>query len=207
MGSAGGRRAPSNRDQGSVFPVDEMRKPLDDRDRDLLWMASQGYSPGRMAHLRNESPEDSMQALKDIVLGMGAYNATHAVAVAIHTGLIGPGRDCGTRRAYLRHIRRRESACAACRRANADSAQEQRNRAVPTGFLTPTQMKIVRVLDADDCTYDEVAERLGISARRVASHMSEVYRRLGLTHLHRHDRRDAALVALRTRGLLENPVK
>ncbi|WP_428956167.1 LuxR C-terminal-related transcriptional regulator [Streptomyces sp. cg35] len=57
---------------------------------------------------------------------LGARSITQAVHIATLRGLIGAHPDCGNRAAYLRHLRRGEIPCPACRNANADHAAQQR---------------------------------------------------------------------------------
>ena len=67
---------------------------------------------------------------------LGARNITNAVWVATLAGVIGRYPDCGDRAAYLRHLRRRETPCPACRGANARHGVEQR-----AGRLRPQQAR------------------------------------------------------------------
>lgn len=67
---------------------------------------------------------------------LGARNITNAVWVATLTGVIGRYPDCGDRAAYLRHLRRKETPCPACRAANARHGVAQR-----AGQLRPQQAR------------------------------------------------------------------
>lgn len=184
--------------------MEEIGKPLGPGERDLLWMASQGYSYERIGRMTRQNPGSISNAFSRIARRLGTYNVTHSVAHAIYSGLIGPARDCGTRRAYLRHLRKNESACVACRMANTAYVHEQRDTPPEPGdpVLTPTQTKILMLLDEQGGTYADVAQVLGVTLKRVSSHMSAIYQRMGLAHLHRNDRRDAVIRVAKTRGLI-----
>lgn len=183
--------------------MDQPTDTLRDVERDILWMASQGL-PAReiaRAHLMDEGSVKNLYWR--VSRKLGTRNLTHSVALALTRGIIGPYRDCGSRRSYLRHLRRQESACVACRRANTACVTQQRDTERPdtSPLLTPTQLLVVRTLEPGR-TQAETAARLDMDPRRVASHMSQVYQRLGITHLYRYDRLPVALRMLRERGIL-----
>lgn len=66
---------------------------------------------------------------------LGASSVNQAVYIATRQGLIGDWPDCGIdRSAYLRHLRRKEAPCPACKRVNAEHGVAQR-----AGGLTGVQ--------------------------------------------------------------------
>ena len=48
-----------------------------------------------------------------------------------------------------------------------------------TPALTPRESEVVRLL-AQGCTYEQVADRLGVSPHTVTSHIKNAYRKLGV---------------------------
>ena len=178
--------------------------PLPEVERDILWMASQGY---RSAHIAREHAI-SEGGVKNIYVRIAdrlhTRNLVHSVAVGLTTGIIGPYRDCGTRRAYLRHLRRQETPCVACRLANATYVAAQTSSPFPENVgLTPTQIKIMRYLCEHDCSQVEAEPGLQMDRRRIASHMSDAYRRLGVYHLPRYDRLRTAIKIAQDRGYFD----
>jgi len=69
--------------------------------------------------------------------------------------------------------------------------------------LTPAQMRVLQAV-ADFGTATAAADRLGIPRDTVTSRLSEIYRRVGLTHLRRGEERRAAAVEAATRHGLIN---
>ena len=177
--------------------------PLPELERDVLWMASQGYRSEQIARQHSLDAGSVKNIYVSIAGRLGTRNLIHSVAHALITGVIGPYRDCGERRAYLRHLRRQETPCVACRLANATyvSAQTSAPLAADAG-LTPVQLKILRHIAENDCSQLEASVALDMDRRRVASHMSQIYQRLGVFHMHRYDRMRAALKIARDRGYL-----
>lgn len=177
--------------------------PLPELERDILWMASQGYRSAQIARQHGLDDGSVKNIFWRISRRLGTRNLIHSVAQGLITGVIGPYRDCGDRRAYLRHLRRRETPCVACRLANATYVSAQTNApfSVDAG-LTPTQVKVLKYIDEHDCSQVEASEALGMDRRVLASHMSQVYQRLGVFHMHRYDRMQAARKIARDRGYL-----
>lgn len=99
---------------------------LSDRQRLILWHRAQGLSGPQIA--RTECIAISTVDWHERVIRhvLGAQNITHAVHLAGMAGLIGERPDCGDRAAYLRHLRRGDTPCIACRAANARHAVDQR---------------------------------------------------------------------------------
>ncbi|WSF22090.1 helix-turn-helix domain-containing protein (plasmid) [Streptomyces sp. NBC_01353] len=74
-------------------------------------------------------------------------------------------------------------------------------RAEPVRKLTPLQARILREA-VPGIPLATVARRVGTSRQAVAARLSEVYRLLGVSHLPREERREAAVRAAGARGLL-----
>lgn len=177
--------------------------PLPELERDVLWMASQGFRSQAIARQHHLDDGSVRNIYARIARRLGTRNLVHSVAHGIITGVIGPYRDCGERRAYLRHLRRNETPCVACRLANATYVSAQSNAPLPADAgLTPTQTRVLRYLYEHDCSQTEAAPALGMDRKRIASHMSQVYQRLGVFHMHRYDRLHAAIKIARDRGYL-----
>lgn len=177
---------------------------LSELERDVLWMASQGCPSSRIAKAYCMSTSNVRNVYERISKILRTQNLVHSVAHGLNVGVIGPYRDCGGRRAYERHLRRQEPSCVACRLANAIHVAAQCSSPLPPDAgLTPTQLRVLRYLHEHECLQAEAARGLGMDRKRVASHMSAVYQRLGVSHLHRYDRMPAAIKAARSRGYLE----
>lgn len=103
---------------------------LSARQRAILWHRAQGLSGPQIARTLDIAIGTLAYHEQVIVTRLRAKNITHAV----HLGhdLIGTYPDCGTRAAYLRHLRHGNPACDDCKAANAAHAVEQR-----AGLLTP----------------------------------------------------------------------
>ncbi|MFC8273787.1 LuxR C-terminal-related transcriptional regulator [Streptomyces sp. NPDC057271] len=99
---------------------------LSDRQRRILWLRAQGLSGPQIA--RHEHIAVSTVDWHERVIRhqCKALNIAHAVHLAGMAGLIGQRPDCGDRAAYLRHLRRREDPCLACRAANARHEADRR---------------------------------------------------------------------------------
>lgn len=92
---------------------------------DVLWYASQGHT-NRSTGRKLGISEGAAMATRQRVCGkLQAVNIAQAIHTAMTRGIIGTYQDCGSRAAYAGHIRRRESACMACRLANADYTNAQ----------------------------------------------------------------------------------
>lgn len=173
-------------------------------ERDVLWMASQGFRSDAIARQHHMSEGSIKNIYARIAQRLGTRNLIHSVAHGIITGLIGPYRDCGERRAYLRHLRRSETPCVACRLANATYVAAQTRTPLPEDAgLTPAQLKVLCYLHEHGCSQVEASEALSMDRRRVASHMTQVYQRLGVFHMHRNDRLRSALKIAKDRGYLD----
>ena len=96
------------------------------RQRQILWLRAQGLSGPQIARREHIAIGTLAYHEQVIVTRLEARNITHAVHLAGMAGLIGEREDCGDRAAYLRHLRRREDACLACRAANARHEADRR---------------------------------------------------------------------------------
>lgn len=69
----------------------------------------------------------------EIVTKLGVKNVVQAVHVAGMTGLIGMYPWCGDRAAYQRHLRRGETPCVKCRKAEAALSRKRRRKTKISG--------------------------------------------------------------------------
>lgn len=160
---------------------------LSDRQRTALWLRAQGLTANAIGN-RLEPPCSAAGAqdlLHKVITRLDARDSTHAVFLALTLGVIGPYRDCGTRRAYLRHIRRQEQSCTACRKANTAFVRGQRdampdpdpdagNRRGRKHGLSPRQLEVLRLIQDGAMSGVEIGAKLGItdaSARRLVLKM------------------------------------
>ncbi len=111
-------------------PADLREVRLTFRQRRALWLSAQGWTADRTGRHLGITSRGVQDLLYKSTVKFGALNITHAVFLATTHGQIGPHLDCGTRKAYLRHLRHRESACTACREANRAYVDAQR-KALP----------------------------------------------------------------------------
>ncbi|WP_159030388.1 LuxR C-terminal-related transcriptional regulator [Streptomyces sp. CB01201] len=117
-----------------------MRRQLTAQQREVLWLRAQGLSGPQIARHLSLAVSTIDYRERCIVHALDAANITNAVHLATAEGLIGRYADCGDRAAYLRHWRRGEIACPACKAANARRQAERRAATQPppvTRELTP----------------------------------------------------------------------
>ena len=95
-------------------------------ERTVLWHAAQGLTIAATARAMDKSAPAVQDARHRLLKKLDAASIVHAVHLAGMAGLIGQYPDCGDRAAYLRHLRRREPACLACRAANAVHEADRR---------------------------------------------------------------------------------
>lgn len=100
--------------------------PLTALERYTLWHLAQGMTYGSLARKRGRHVQTLKAEGARILVKLRAHNMTQAVFLAVDAGIIGRYLDCGTRNAYLRHRRRGESTCMACRLDNAEHSRAQR---------------------------------------------------------------------------------
>ncbi|MEW2402195.1 LuxR C-terminal-related transcriptional regulator [Streptomyces sp. NPDC046862] len=74
--------------------------------------------------------------------------------------------------------------------------------AEPVPSLSGRQVEVLRAAASGD-SLTVVADRLGIEARAVSSHLSRIYQRLGVAHLPRGERRSAAARVAMQHGLFD----
>lgn len=105
-------------------------------ERKVLWHAAQGLTVAATARALGKSAPAVQDARHRLLGKLDATSVVQAVHLAHVAGLIGTYADCGDRAAYLRHLRRRDPTCTACRAANARNAQAQRDAAQRPGAGT-----------------------------------------------------------------------
>lgn len=111
----------------AVTPEQDHPGPdLTPNERAVLWGAAQGETYARIASRLGYAEKSVNKMAFRLARKLDARSITHAVHLAHIRGLIGTYPDCGDRAAYLRHLRRREPTCTACRAANARHAVDQR---------------------------------------------------------------------------------
>lgn len=99
---------------------------LSPRQREILWHRAQGLSGPQIARETHLAVATISYHERIICHTLRATNITHAVHLGHLQHLIGARPDCGDRAAYLRHLRRHEPTCPACKAANAEHAVAQR---------------------------------------------------------------------------------
>jgi DNA-binding CsgD family transcriptional regulator len=176
---------------------------VDDRQRAALWFASQGYALDSIATELSLTPAELKDLLNKAMAGLGARNLVHAVALAIHGGHLGKYCDCGTNSAYLRHVSRDEAADPLCRAAHLRQVTG-RSAYANTARLTATQITVLRALYAGAATLQEAADSIGMSRDRIGSHVSSVYRKLGVADYPWAQRRAMALKRAEQMGLFND---
>lgn len=181
----------------------DRREGIGGKQRAALWFASQGYSLDSIAgELELKLPELKAvfnQAMTDL----DARNLVHAVATAIHQGLIGKYCDCGTHLAYLRHVKYDEVIDPLCKAANLRQIMGQATYD-NAEKLTATQVKVLRALYAGATTLQEAADDIGMSRDRIGSHVSVAYRKLGVADYPWAQRRALALQRAEQLGLFRD---
>jgi DNA-binding CsgD family transcriptional regulator len=101
-------------------------RPLTETELAVLRLAARGHTYAQIGRdLGYQEKSVAKMALR-AARKLEARSITHVVHIATLRGLIGARDDCGDRNAYLRHLRRGETPCPACRNANTAHAAEQR---------------------------------------------------------------------------------
>lgn len=149
--------------------------PLTERQRAALWLRAQGLTEASVGR-RLEPPITAAgveSLIKKAVVRLEARSLTNAIFIALNTGVIGPYLDCGTRKAYLRHLRREEPSCVACRRANSERVLSQRHDreeqavqappVIATPYLTDRQTDALHAMQEGASSAVEVARKIGVS--------------------------------------------
>jgi DNA-binding CsgD family transcriptional regulator len=181
-----------------------MMKELTDRQRTALWLRAQGLTADAIG--KRLSPpcraSGAQNLLHKAMKTLDAADSSNAVFRAMATGIIGPYLDCGTRKAYERHLRRDEVTCVACRVGNNRGWKNVRPRQkLP---LTPTHRRVLTAIESGAGTSSEIGRALGITDARVRHLLADLYGRLGIdTVLHGPDgAKKEALRVAQERGLL-----
>ncbi|MGW0032082.1 LuxR C-terminal-related transcriptional regulator [Streptomyces sp. NPDC003314] len=99
---------------------------LTDLERKVLWHAAQGLTIAATARVMGKSAPAVQDARHRLLAKLRATSLVQAVHLAGMAGIIGAYEGCGDRAAYLRHLRRRETPCPACRAANARNQAARR---------------------------------------------------------------------------------
>lgn len=170
---------------------------LSDRQRTALWYRAQGFTAAAIAR-RMSTPESPLSAAgaQDLLhkcnVKLRSRDTTHSVFLAMTHGLIGPYLDCGTRRAWLRHIRRQQQTCIACRKANTEYVRTQRD-AVPEPDpdagnnrgrvplpITPNQLRVLRAMRDGATDGPSVGRALGITEGYARRLINQIMERFGI---------------------------
>lgn len=168
-------------------------RELTERQKTALWLRAQGLTAtaigGRL------DPPCSMAGAQDLLhkgmQNLGAKDSTHAVFLALVTGIIGPYQDCGTRGSWLRHIRRQEQSCIACRKANTSYVRAQRDAAplpdpdagrdrVRKQTLSPRQLDALQLIQDGAMSGTEIGAKLGIGAPGARKLINGMMKKLGI---------------------------
>lgn len=99
---------------------------MSSRQRAVLWHRAHGLSGPQIARVLGIAVSTVDYHERVVCHLLRAVNITHAVHLGHLADAIGEWADCGTRAAYLRHMRRGGPACRACRAANAAHGVAQR---------------------------------------------------------------------------------
>jgi DNA-binding CsgD family transcriptional regulator len=87
---------------------------LSGRDREVLWLMSQGMTYSTVGRRLGMTEPGAKSAARRAMLKLGAVNIVQAVAVALLEGEIGRWQGCGTFATYQRHRRLYQTADPAC---------------------------------------------------------------------------------------------
>lgn len=172
--------------------------PLTERQRESLWLRAQGLTAEAIG--RRLVPQIKGTGAQDLLISayrnLDAKDSMHAVFLALTLGIIGPYLDCGTRKAYLRHLRRNEQSCIACRKANTAFVREQRDADVPrleearsrrgvspVKELTERQLAALRAVQAGAKTGVEIAAVLGNGENTARKLINTVMDKFGIDHI------------------------
>jgi DNA-binding CsgD family transcriptional regulator len=101
-------------------------RPLTAAELAVLRHAAHGYTYAHIGRLLGYQEKSVSKMALRAARKLGARSITNAVHIATVAQLVGARPDCGERAAYLRHRRRGETACPACKAANARHGVAQR---------------------------------------------------------------------------------
>lgn len=179
--------------------MDQSTPPhLSVRQRRVLWLLSQGHDAKGVADLLRTHKTSIRDSALSARRKLGCRTTVQGVLVAYQLGVIGDHEDCGSRLSYLRHLDKGEPACPACRRANAEWVDHPAPVLVP---LDEVHLRLIRAFHAGR-TYEDLQSNWGISRGKLHRLVTETYTRLGVSGLHREERRAAALKTAQGLGLL-----
>lgn len=99
---------------------------LSERQLEILRLRAGGFTGPQIAAALHCAVSTVDYHERVIVHVLQARNITNAVHLGHTLGLIAPREDCGSRAAYVRHLRRGEPTDPACRSANAQYMAERR---------------------------------------------------------------------------------
>lgn len=100
---------------------------LSSRDREVLWMMSQGMTYTQVGRKLGMTEQGAKSASRRAMLKLRAVNIVQAVSVALLEGEIGRWRGCGTHATYQRHRRMYQTADPACLIGKAAHDRAQRS--------------------------------------------------------------------------------
>lgn len=180
-----------------------MEPKLTLREHRALWMLTQGSSLTETASALGIQEHSVSQVLDRARRKFHHTNRYAFVAWACLSGLIGPELDCGkSMRAWQRHQAKDEPACPACRRFHAGRAPADAPGLPEVEItLTRRETEVLHALAAGADSMQEIGDKVGLSRKRVASHLSSLYDKLNIPHRDNRDRRRIALYVARQRGV------
>ena len=170
----------------------------------VMWHLSQGNTPTEVAGIIGADRQSVTSAAVLVRAKLNARTNTQAVLLCYQLGLIGRYSWCGDRRGYLRHMETDDPACPACRRANLDWVLLGPRVDAEAAEPEPLDEVHVRLLKAlhGGRTKDQIMQAWGVGRSRLTRTTTEMYRRLGVSHLPRDLRREAAFKAGQKQGYL-----
>jgi DNA-binding NarL/FixJ family response regulator len=177
---------------------------LSSYQRRVLWLLSQGNTVKEVAALLHTHPTSVTDSALSFRRKLHVRTNIQAVLRAYQLGLLGVREDCGTRASYLRHLNADEDACPACRTANVAWLFQQSQPAPVVREpqpLHPAQVKLIRALHGGR-THREIQFTWGVGRSRLHRTITDMYARLGVEHVPREQRREAALIAAREQGYI-----
>lgn len=101
-------------------------RPLTDPELAILAGSARGHTYAQIGRTLGYQEKSVGKMALRAARKLGARSVTQAVHIATLRGLIGARPDCGDRAAYLRHLRRGDTPCPACRNANTAHVAQQR---------------------------------------------------------------------------------
>ena len=196
-------------DQGRCA-MDVVRMPrLTLREHRATWMLSQGTDVEVIARKLGIRTHSVSQMLNRARLKTGTPNRYAYLAYAVLNGIIGPELDCGKSvTAYKRHHARDEPVCPACRRFHDRfNARTYDCSDLPQVeiILTPREFEVLDAIASGADSMQQIGDKIGLGRKRVASHLSVLYEKLGVPDRDNRDRRRIVLYVARQRGVFPMP--